>query len=232
MNTEEPILLSKRMSQALSNALFPAIDSQLRAGKHIGQDDFIAQDYLVAHQTELAQFYARYHVELVRAPEAFFYLRPRASTLIARSSLSQLEMIVGKVLCVLYLSPERLAQEGVFTLADLHEELFTLIDLPQLARAINQRSSSDLDKQKVYEKVKSALNRLKKMGMITFLKNNDDRFLIHEAVFRFGGDVRQEEQALALRQLLQNGEAILNADFAKPLLEQINEEQINEIEEA
>lgn len=205
-NTE----FSPNMIQALAHAFFPLIDSQLRAGKHIGQDDFEAYSYLTAYQDDLAQFYARYRVELICAPEAFFYLRPRASTLIARSVLSQLEMLVGKVLCSLYLSPERLAQEGIFSLTDLYEELMTLAKPNQLLKLINTRSTgSDLDKQKLYEKVKTALNRLRRMGMITFLKQNEERFLIHEAVFRFASEIRQTDQQAALRQLIQNGEAIL-----------------------
>lgn len=63
-------------------------------------------------QEYLEEFYARYNVELIRAPEGFFYLRPRSTTLIPRSVLSELDMMVGKILCYLYLSPERLANEG------------------------------------------------------------------------------------------------------------------------
>lgn len=33
-------------------------------------------------QDELEEFYTRYSVELIRAPEGFFYLRPRSTTLI------------------------------------------------------------------------------------------------------------------------------------------------------
>ncbi len=39
-------------------------------------------------QEYLEEFYARYNVELIRAPEGFFYLRPRSTTLIPRSVLS------------------------------------------------------------------------------------------------------------------------------------------------
>ena len=56
-------------------------------------------------QDELEEFYNRYSVELIRAPEGFFYLRPRSTTLIPRSVLSELDMMVGKILCYLYLSP-------------------------------------------------------------------------------------------------------------------------------
>lgn len=49
------------------------------------------------------QFYRRYNVELIRAPEGFFYLRPKATILIARSVLTEIEMLVGKVLFVIYI---------------------------------------------------------------------------------------------------------------------------------
>lgn len=64
-------------------------------------------------QDELTDFYARYNVELIRAPEGFFYLRPRSTTLIPRSVLSEMDMLVGKILCYLYLSPERLANQDL-----------------------------------------------------------------------------------------------------------------------
>lgn len=103
--------MSAKLAQALANNLFPELDSQLRAGRHIGVDDLDNHAFLMDFQDELEGFYARYNVELVRAPEGFFYLRPRSSTLIPRSVLSELEMLVGKVLCYLYLSPERLANQ-------------------------------------------------------------------------------------------------------------------------
>ena len=77
------------------------------SGRHISTDQLDNHAFLMDFQNELDGFYRRYNVELIRAPEGFFYLRPKATTLIARSVLSELEMLVGKVLCYLYLSPER-----------------------------------------------------------------------------------------------------------------------------
>ncbi len=34
-------------------------------------------------------------------------------------------MMVGKILCYLYLSPERTANEGIFTQQELYDELLT-----------------------------------------------------------------------------------------------------------
>ena len=109
-------------------------------------------------EVELQHFYQRYNTELVKAPEGFFYLRPRSTSLIGRSVLSELDMLVGKVLCFLYLSPERLAHEGIFTNQELFDELMSLADEKKLMKlATNRASGSDLDKEKLFEKVRTSL---------------------------------------------------------------------------
>ncbi|WVD67189.1 chromosome partition protein MukE [Orbus sturtevantii] len=200
-----------KLAQAIANPLFPELDSLLRSGRHIGMDELDNHVFLMDYQPELEQFYGRYNVELVRAPEGFFYLRPRSTTFIPRSVLSELDMLVGKVLCYLYLSPERLAHEGIFTLQDLYEELMSLADESKLLKLVNQRSTgSDLDKQKLYDKVKTSLNRLRRLGMVFFIIGNDSsKFRINEAIFRFGADVRSNDdmQEAQLR-LIRDGEAM------------------------
>ncbi|WP_195431625.1 chromosome partition protein MukE [Morganella morganii] len=201
--------MSAKLAQALANNLFPELDSQLRAGRHIGVDDLDNHAFLMDFQDELEGFYARYNVELVRAPEGFFYLRPRSTTLIPRSVLSELEMLVGKVLCYLYLSPERLANQGIFSTAELYEELLSLADEAKLLKVVNNRSTgSDLDKQKLLEKNRGALNRLRRLGMITFVSADNSQFVIAESVFRFGADVRSgDDPREAQLRLIRDGEA-------------------------
>ena len=96
-----------KLALALANPIFPALDSQLRAGRHIGIEELDNHAFLMDYQPFLEEFYARYNVELIRAPEGFFYLRPRSTTLIPRSVLSELDMMVGKILCYLYLVNQR-----------------------------------------------------------------------------------------------------------------------------
>lgn len=203
----EPI--PAKLAIAIANPLFPAVDSQLRSGRHISIDQLDPHAFLMDFQAELELFYRRYNVELIRAAEGFFYLRPKATTLIARSVLSELEMLVGKVLCYLYLSPERLAQQGVFTVQEVYDELLNLADENKLLKAVNQRSSgSDLDKQKLAEKVRAAISRLRRLGMLqTVGEQNSGKFIISESVFRFGAEVRSGEdlQAAQLR-LIREGE--------------------------
>ncbi len=203
-------LLSVKLVQALANSLFPALDSQLRAGRHIGVNELENHAFLLDFQQALEDFYARYHVELIRAPEGFFYLRPRATTLIPRSVLSGLDMMVGKILCYLYLSPERLAHEGIFSYQELYEELLSLADESKLLKFVSQRSNgSDLDRQKLQEKVRTSLNRLRRLGMVCFISPDSNKFRITEAVFRFGADVRNglDSREAQLR-LIRDGEAI------------------------
>lgn len=210
MNENLQDLISTKLAAAIANPLFPAVDSLLRSGRHIGQEHIDNYAFLGDFQNELDSFYRRYNVELIRAPEGFFYLRPKATTLIARSVLSELEMLVGKVLCYLYLSPERLAQQGIFTVQEVYDELLNLADEAKLLKAINLRASgSDLDKQKLAEKVRAAIGRLRRLGMLhTVGEQNSGKFTISESVFRFGAEVRGgEDLREAQLRLIRDGEA-------------------------
>ncbi|SEG28837.1 chromosome partition protein MukE [Vibrio hangzhouensis] len=203
--------MPEKLAKAITNPLFPALDSALRAGKHISSEDMDNHALLSDFEMELASFYQRYNTELVKAPEGFFYLRPRSTTLIGRSVLSELDMLVGKVLCFLYLSPERLAHEGIFTNQELYEELLALADEKKLMRLVTNRATgSDLDKEKLFEKVRTSLRRLRRLGM-TISIGDTDKFRISEAVFRFGADVRiGDDMREAQLRLIRDGEAVVH----------------------
>jgi len=207
--------LPERLAQAIANPLFAQLDALLRGGRHICAEDLENHAYLLDFYPELERFYQRYQVELIKAPEGFFYLRPKSNSLISRSVLSELDMLIGKVVCYLYLSPQRLANEGIFSLAELNEELLNLVEEGALLKFVNQRSSgTDLDRKRLFDKVRASLKRLARLGMVVLLPGsqaNSQLFTINESVFRFGADVREEDedqQAAQLR-LIQQGEAML-----------------------
>jgi chromosome partition protein MukE len=124
--------------------------------------------------------------------------------------LSELDMMVGKILCYLYLSPERLAHEGIFSQQELYDELLSLADENKLLKYVNQRSTgSDLDRQKLQEKVRTSLNRLRRLGMVYFMGNDSTKFRITEAVFRFGADVRSgDDPRESQLRMIRDGEAM------------------------
>src|SRR5699024_12390420 len=88
-----------KLAQALANPLFPALDSALRSGRHIGLDELDNHAFLLDFQEYLEEFYARYIVELIRVLEVFFYLRQRYTTLFSLSVLSSLDMLVVSIHC-------------------------------------------------------------------------------------------------------------------------------------
>ncbi|HAS6302400.1 TPA: chromosome partition protein MukE [Vibrio vulnificus] len=203
--------MPENLAKAICNPLFPALDSMLRAGRHISSEDLDNHALLSDYEVELSAFYQRYNTELVKAPEGFFYLRPRSTSLIARSVLSELDMLVGKVLCFLYLSPERLAHEGIFANQELYEELIALTDEKKLMKLVTNRASgSDLDREKLFEKVRTSLRRLRRLGMIINV-GDSGKFSISEAVFRFGADVRAGDDIReAQLRLIRDGEAVVH----------------------
>ena len=229
--------LGLKMAQAIANPLFPKLDTWLRSGRHISADDLDNHSFLIEFHDELERLYARYQVEFIKAPEGFFYLRPRSSSEMGTSVLSELDMLVGKVLCYLYLSPDRLANEGIFSVTDLQEEVMTLADERQLLRMVNQRSGgSDLDKRKLLEKMRTSLRRLRRLGMLVQL-GSGDKFRVNEAIFRFGADVRSDEDPREVQlRMIREGEAILHddelptsehlLDASEDALDVIDEEQL------
>ncbi|MCE0496279.1 chromosome partition protein MukE [Vibrio salinus] len=224
--------MPEKLAKAISNPLFPALDSLLRGGRHISTDDLDNHAFLLEFEIELSQFYQRYNTELVRAPEGFFYLRPRSTSLINRSVLSELDMLVGKVLCFLYLSPERLAHEGIFTQQELFDELLSLTDENKLLKlSANRATGSDLDKEKLFDKVRGSLRRLKRMGMLITI-GEMSKFRITEAAFRFGADVRTgEDPKQAQIRLIRDGEAVVQSDDLSPNQQNLSYDDSEETDE-
>ena len=139
------------------------------------------------------------------------------------------------MLCYLYLSPERLAQQGIFSQDEVYEELLNLADEAKLLKAVNPRSTgSDLDRAKLVEKVGGALRRLARIGIITRVgEQNSKKFIIAESVFRFGADVRSgDDPREAQLRLIREGEATTPALLAEQNVDLMKEsDNPDEIEE-
>ena len=71
-----------KLAQALANPLFPALDSALRSGRHIGLDELDNHAFLMDFQEYLEEFTRVITLSLFVHRKGFFYLRPRSTTLI------------------------------------------------------------------------------------------------------------------------------------------------------
>ncbi len=100
-------------------------------------------------------------------------------------------MMVGKILCYLYLSPEAPANEGIFTQQGaLHDELLTTADESQAAEAGEQSFHRFGSGPPEAARKNARANRLRRLGMVWFMGHDSSKFRITESVFRFGADVR------------------------------------------
>ena len=73
----------------------------------------------------------------------------------------------------------------------------------------NRSTGSDLDRQKLQEKVRSSLNRLRRLGMVWFMGHDSSKFRITESVFRFGAAGRAGDDAReAQLRMIRDGEAM------------------------
>lgn len=198
--------------EVINNPLFPILDNQLRSGRHICHDDLELYEFLKDKYDELELFYRAYSVELICDPEYYYYLRTKSTSIIPSSTLSELEMLCGKVIAILYMNPERLVKESFFTLQDVYDELVSLVEVERLVKIINPRSTgSDLDKAKLLEKMQSALNRLARMGIIAYPNDNNERkrFKVRQTCLRFGVDARSgDERDLVLENLVARGDIV------------------------
>lgn len=191
-NTEQVVPV--KLAQALASPLFPTLDSALRAGHHIGLDELDDHVFLMDFQDYLEEFCVHYNVELVRTPEGFFHLCPRSTTPISCSVLSELDMVVGKILYYSYLGPEHLANEGIFIQQGFYDELPALVDESKLLKLVSNRpTGSNLDHQKPQEKMCAPLSRLCRLGTVRFMGHDSNKFRITESVFRFGVDVHADD---------------------------------------
>lgn len=98
--------------------------------------------------------------------------------------------------------------------------LLTLADEAKLLKLVNNRSTgSDVDRQKLQEKVRSSLNRLRRLGMVWFMGHDSSKFRITESVFRFGADVRSgDDPREAQRRLIRDGEAMPVENRLQPMM--------------
>lgn len=86
----------------------------------------------------------------------------------------------------------------------------SLADEKKLMKMVTNRATgSDLDREKLFDKTKTSLRRLRRLGMIIPIGENG-KFRISEAVFRFGADVRVGDDVReAQMRLIRDGEAVV-----------------------
>ena len=200
-----PETLYSSLESVIQDPLFPRIDSLLRRGKHIDGRWVKEHSYIKQAEHFLVAYYARFHTNLVCAPEDFYYLLPRNSDYIRARKLERSTMILGQVVAKMYIDPEHLAKEGWIEISKVVEQLLLHIPEEKLAGVFERKSvQTDLDKNKVQEGVLTALRQLKQLGM---LRLEGERVQPQTAILRFAELAREGEAAVSQVAVLLNDDS-------------------------
>lgn len=218
MNTENHLPDSpyQTLEDIINDDLFAELDSRLRRGEHI--DNRHTHFYAMLNNGEhwLASHYHRYGVDLVRAEEDFYYLRPNlgSKNLIRSRKLDEPGMVLGQLLALYHLDPEQLEGSGWITVDAIYERLRMLIDETRLARLLDRKKlDTQLDRDKGLEVLKRSLRQLAKLGMIRLEGIRADQIQTQPPLMRFIEPVRTAAITQeALEKLVVTGSICLEAE--------------------
>ena len=213
MLTDNPY---QTLNDLITDNLFPELDSRLRRGEHIDARHTHLFNMLRDGMTLLGDHYHRYGVDLIHAPEDFYYLRPNtgAKNFIRSRKLDELTMITGQVLALYHLDPEQLEGSGWISIDAIYERLRLLLDEAYLCKLLERRKlDTQADRDKGLDVLRRAIRQLARLGMVRLEGNQSNRVQTQSPLMRFIEPVRSAPcSAAALEKLVQQGYISLDDD--------------------
>ncbi len=205
MTSEHPY---HSLADALCDPLFPDVDVALRQGRHIHRGETERYAFLSDANDHLERWYKKYGCDLVRTADGYFYLLPQQDK-VRRRQLSLAEMLIGKVLALLYLEPATLQRGGIVDRTLVFQSLATLVGQEHLMLRLNPRKKKRderTEQEQVRKELKQALLSLCELGFCERL--DEESIRLHPPVLRFAESVRTAgEPGEALRELIRAGKA-------------------------
>lgn len=197
------------LADALCDPLFPEVDVALRQGRHIHRAETDRYEFLSDANDHLERWYKKYDCDLVRSADGYFYLLPQQDK-VRRRQLSLAEMLIGKVLALLYLDPATLQRSGIVERTLVFQSLATLVGQENLLLRLcprRKRRDERTEQEQVRKELKQALISLCELG---FCERLDEEMLrLHPPVLRFADSVRSADAPdEALRELIRAGKAV------------------------
>lgn len=195
------------LEHVIRDEAFPAVDTALRAGRHVTTDDLDAYELLHAGAPFLEPHYRRWGLELTHRADGYFFLAP-ARDGVRRRQLTHAEMLVGQVLALLFLDPATLAGRGVVQRSEVLRLLQNLVGEEKLASRLHPRRKRETERssqKELREDLVKAMRTLADLGFCDAVSEESVR--LRPAVLRFADLARGSDPRAALEQLVQKGEA-------------------------
>jgi chromosome partition protein MukE len=198
------------LAAVLEDPLFPDVDVALRQGRHVHRAETERYAFLSEASDHLERWYRKYGCDLVRTTDGYFYLLPHQDK-IRRRQLSLADMLLGKVLALLYLEPATLQNGCVVSRTQALQSLATLVGQDNLMLRFNprkKRRDERTEQEQIRQELDRALRTLCELGFAERLE--DENLRLHSPILRFAESVRDAgEPAGALREMIRAGKAEL-----------------------
>lgn len=220
----------QQIADLINDECFPELDTRLRRGEHIDARHHRIFNIIQDGFSLLVEHYLRYGIDLVQAPEAYYYLRPGTAgkSLIRARKLDELTMVVGQVLAMFHLDPEQLEGSGWISADAIYERLRLLLDNEYLCQLLERKKiETQADREKAMETLRKAIRQLARLGMVRLEGNQAGRLQTQAPLLRFIDPVRSTASSpdaarAAMEQLVRDGYISLNDD-EEPVMQETSD---------
>ena len=215
--------------------LFAVVDTKLRGGCHIIPSDQVNWSFISDNSEELSSFYSNYRADLVLTPEQVFYLRPKANALLGRTTLTSLEMLVGRLLCYMYLNLHNFDKtlSGWMQFDVFVSEFKSVVTNEKLSEVYKSKDAfTDTELGRLIERLKTVIRRFKRWGFVQVSESDGFALNITPAILRFAADAAGQDDVKEIQRLLLKEGEICNldaevADYVQTDEEDATEEQLD-----
>lgn len=198
----------RAIDDVIADDLFPEVDTDLRAGRHVATDDLDAFEFLRAAQHLLEPHYRRWGLELTHRAEGYFFLVPTRDG-VRRRQLTHAEMLAGQALALLWLDPGTLAANGVVRRDEVLRLLASLVGEDKLVARMNprrKRRDERVDQEMLREEIQKAIRTLANLGFCVL--EGEESVRVRPTIMRFADLARGPDRKAALEKLVARGEAV------------------------
>ncbi|MDE3271526.1 chromosome partition protein MukE [Pseudoalteromonas sp. G4] len=183
----------------LDDDVFPETDYRLRAGVNITDEYDHLHSFLQQAETELTKYYQKFYLSLECTNEGVYFLQPQRRTLIPKSRLDQLTMVIGLTIVAMQLDKSAADYEWLTT-GHLIERLRSQLSDSRFADLYRRKGvvKTEFDQSKVLAETTKRLSILSRLNFLNLSKDKTS-FWPTAAIYRFVEPLRglRDESELA-----------------------------------
>ena len=169
----------------LDDEVFAETDYRLRAGVNITETDNHLHSFLQQAEPELIKYYQKFYLSLECSNEDVYFLQPQRRTMIPKSRLDQLTMVIGLTIVAMQLDKSAADYEWLTT-GHLIERLRNLLSDSRFAELYRRKGmvQTEFDHSKIQIETVKRLSILSRLNFLNLSKDKAS-FWPSAAIYRF-----------------------------------------------